>query len=157
MRQPVRALRSLVPLIALALLDGCAGGRNALVRVDVGRATRPDIMDKAPRILDQQGYEIVERRDTGNAIQYMTSWITREPFTDEAQRGASECRTRLTFEARQSAGETFAVRISAENQMLRSGFDGAWVAMAPTPMFRQHIDDVREALALEIDMGVRTR
>jgi SOS-response transcriptional repressor LexA len=156
MRKRAWMSRSAATLVAV-LLHGCASGNSNLVRLDVGRATRPDIIDKAPRILDRQGYEIVERRDTGNAIEYMTSWITRAPFEDEERRGAAECRTRLTFEARKGAGDTYAVRLSAENMMLRTGFDGSWVAMSPTPMFRRHLEEVSDALALEIDMGVRTR
>ena len=41
--------------------------------------------------------------------------------------------------------------------MLRQGFDGAWVDMVPSPMFREHMRSVSDALALEMNMGVRTR
>ena len=149
--------RSVVSACLVLVLAGCATAQGNVVQMAVGRATRPDIIDKAPRILDQQGYEVQERRDTGNMIQYMTTWVTRAPFQDEASRGALECRTRMTFEARQGAGDTYAVTLKAESMMLRQGFDGAWVDIVPSPMFREHMRSVSEALALEMDMGVRTR
>lgn len=145
-------------LLALAAAGCASGGANGSVaQLAVGRATRPDVLDKVPRILDQQGYQVQERRDTGNLIQYMTSWVTREPFDDEASRGATECRTRLTFEGRQQAGDTYAVALRAESMMRRQTMDEEWVTLAPTPMFRAHLREVADALALEIDMGVRTR
>src|SRR5439155_7083249 len=109
-----------------------ARGSRDLVQVPVGRATRPDILDKVPRILDQQGYQVAESQDTGNVIRYVTSWVTRAPFRDEADRGASECRTRMTFEARQQGGGTFATTLRVENMMHRSTLDEAWVSAAPT-------------------------
>jgi hypothetical protein len=157
MKQRVLGTRSLTTLALLATLAGCASGPRNVLRMAVGRASRPDVLDKAPRILDQQGYEIQERRDTGQMIQYMTSWVTRAPFDDEAGRGAVECRTRLTLEARLGAGDTYALTLRAENMMQRQSMDGAWVDMVPTPMFREHMQTVSEALALELDMGVRTR
>ncbi|MSR36192.1 MAG: hypothetical protein EXR95_06040 [Gemmatimonadetes bacterium] len=149
--------RSIVLAALVAAAEGCASGPRNVMRLDVGRASRPDVVDKVPRILDQQGYEVQERQDTGNVIRYMTSWVTRAPFEDEAARGAQECRTRLTVEARLAAGGTFGVSLSAESTMQRGSFDGAWVNLPPTPMFREHMSAVSEALALEIDMGVRTR
>jgi hypothetical protein len=141
----------------LLALPACAStGRSNALQTDVGRATRPDIEDKVPRILDQQGYEVQERRDTGNVIQYMTSWVTRMPFEDEGNRGATECRTRLTIEAREQGNGFYAVTLKAENTMQRA-LDGQWVNLAPTTMFRRHLRDLTEALALEINMGVRTR
>ena len=41
--------------------------------------------------------------------------------------------------------------------MHRESFDGQCVALPPTPMFREHLQAISEALALEVDMGVRTR
>jgi hypothetical protein len=144
-------------LALLLALGACASsGRSNVLQTDVGRATRPDILDKVPRIMDQQGYEVQERRDTGNVIQYMTSWITRTPFDDEQNRGATEVRTRLTLEAREQGNGFYAVTLKGENTMLRA-FDGQWVNMAPTTMFRRHLNELTEALSLEIDMGVRTR
>ena len=146
----------LVLALTLALTACASTGRSNVLQTDVGRATRPDILDKVPRILDQQGYEVQERRDTGNVIQYMTTWVTRAPFEDEENRGATECRTRLTLEAREQGNGFYAVTLKAENTMQRS-LDGQWVNLAPTTMFRRHLRDVTEALALEINMGVRTR
>jgi hypothetical protein len=157
MRQCAFMSRSFVSVIVLLALAGCASAPRNVVQIPVGRATRPDILDKAPRILDQRGYQVQEQRDTGNMIRYMTSWVTRAPFSDEASRGAVECRTRLTFEARKGAGETYAVTLKAESTMLRQGFEEAWVDLPATPMFREHMRSVSDALALEIDMGVRTR
>lgn len=152
-RTPV--FRSLALLVLAA--TACATGGPSVAQQAVGRATRPDIVDKVPRILDQQGYQVQESRDTGNAIQYMTSWVTRAPFDDEVSRGAAECRTRVTFEARKIGGETYSVSLRAESMMRRQGLDGGWVSLEATPMFREHLREVGEALALEIDMGVRTR
>jgi hypothetical protein len=157
MRPRAFVSRSLVGVGLLLVSTACATAPRNLVQMDVGRATRPDIVDKAPRILDQQGYEIQERRDTGNMIQYMTTWVTRAPFADEASRGALECRTRLTFEARRGAGDTYAVTLKAESTALRQGFEDTWAELAPSPMFREHLRSVSEALALEMNMGVRTR
>lgn len=141
---------------ALLVMAGCAAGARNVATISVGRATRTDIMEEAPSILYRQGYEMQDRRDTGSMIRYTSSWVTREPFADEASRGAVECRTRLTFEARQAGGNTYTVSLRAENMMQR-GFDGTWVELAPTPTFREHLRSVSEALALELDMGVRTR
>ena len=158
MRRRAFASRALATPVLSVLFAACAAaGPKNVVQLSVGRASRPDILDKAPRILDQQGYEVQEVRDTGNMIQYMTTWVTRAPLRDEAARGAAECRTRLTFEARMAAGETYTVTLKAESTMLREGFDGAWVDLPPSPMFREHMRTVSEALALEMNMGVRTR
>ena len=150
------AARTLAAVLLLSTA-ACATGQPFATNLAVGRATRPDIIDKVPRILDQHGYQVAEVRDTGNVIQYMTSWITRDPFEDEVSRGASEARTRLTFEARQQGGEFYNVTIKAESMMQRAGFEGGWVNLEATPMFRQHLRDVADAVALEVDMGVRTR
>ena len=152
-----RELRAVVGLVILAALHGCATPRRNQVQMDAGRATRPDIMEKVARILDQQGYEVQERRDTGNVIQYMTSWTTRAPFEDEAMGGAFECRTRVTFEARKGAGDTFAISLKGENTIQRASFLDEWVSLPPTPMFRDHIREVADAIAIEVDVGVRTR
>ena len=151
-------LRGLVLAAALAAA-GCAGGRANLgaTRVAVGRASRPDVLDKVPRILDQQGYEVQERRDMGTLIQYTTSWVTRDCFQDEIDRGAVECRTRLTFEGRQEAAQTYNVSLRGESMMQRRTMSQEWVALAPTDLFRAHLREIADALALEIDMGVRTR
>lgn len=151
-----RKSRSLALVLTLAT-TACAAGAPNSMQLAVGRATRPDIIDKVPRILDQQGYQVQESRDTGNVIQFMTSWVTRAPFEDEINRGAAEARTRVTFEARQTGGEFYSISLKAENQMLREGFSGQWVSLEPTPMFREHLRNVSEAVALEVDMGVRTR
>ena len=114
MKQRVAVSGGLASSLLAFVLAGCAAaGPKNVVQISVGRATRPDIVDKAARILDQQGYEIQEVRDTGNMIQYMTSWVTRAPLADEAARGAAECRTRVTFEARMAAGATYTVTLKA--------------------------------------------
>jgi hypothetical protein len=149
--------RSLTLLALAAVLEACASAPRNVIQMDVGRASRPDVLDKVPRILDQHGYEVQERHDTGTRIQYVTSWITRAPLDDEMVRGADECRTRLTLEARQGAGEVFSLTIKAESMMRGETLEGGWVNLEPTPMFREHVRSLSEALALEVDMGVRTR
>ena len=154
-----RSRRSLavIGLFALAVQAGCATGRGNMVKVDAGRATRLDILDKVSRILYQQGYEVQERRDTGTVIQFVTAWTTRAPFPDEASRGAFECRTRVTFEARRGAAEIYAISLRAENSVSTTEFGADWSSPPPTQMFREHIRDVADAIALEVDMGVRMR
>jgi len=140
----------------LLSLGACALQSN-LIQMDVGRASRFDVLDKVERILNLQGYTVQERRDTGSLIQLATSWTTRPPFDDEVEKGATEARTRVIVEARQQGNDLFAVVLRAENSVLTEGIDGTWKALPPTEMFRGHVRELSNALALEIDSGVRTR
>ena len=128
-----------------------------LIQMEVGRASRFDVLDKVESILNREGYTIQERRDTGSLIQLATSWTNRAPFEDEVQRGATEARTRVIVEARRQGNDIFAVVLRAENSVLTEGMDGTWQALPPTDMFRSHVRELSNALALEIDSGVRTR
>jgi hypothetical protein len=141
---------------SLPLAWACALQSN-LIQLDVGRASRFDVLDKVEAILNREGYTVQERRDTGSLIQLGTSWTTREPFEDEAARGATECRTRILVEARRQGNDTYAVVVRAENSTLTEADAGVWKALPPTPMFRGHVRELSNALALEIDAGVRTR
>jgi hypothetical protein len=139
---------------SLLLVSACALQSN-LIQLDVGRASRFDVLNKVEAILNRGGYTVQERRDTGSLIQLGTSWTTRQPFEDEAARGATESRTRVLVEARRQGNDTYAVVVRAENSTLAE--DGVWKALPPTPMFREHVRELSSALALEIDSGVRTR
>ena len=152
-----RYARHTITAVTLVLVGACATPQANVVQVSVGRGTRPDIVLKLTDILNRQGYTVQERLEAGGVIQYRTSWETRAPFEDEKGRGAVECRTRLTFEARRGGGETYTLTLRAENTAERAGSEGEWGALPATPMFRDHIRDVAEGIALELDVGVRTR
>jgi hypothetical protein len=155
MTRSARPQRRLV-LGLLALLSACAVQSN-LIQVDVGRASRYDVLNKIETILTREGYTVQERRDSGSLIQLGTSWTTRQPFEDEAARGVTEARTRVSIEARRQGNETFSVVLRAENSVLTDSGDGVWKALPPTTMFREHVRELSTALALEVDSGVRTR
>ncbi|MSR36826.1 MAG: hypothetical protein EXR95_09350 [Gemmatimonadetes bacterium] len=142
-------------LALLSLLAGCALQSN-LIQLDVGRASRFDVLNKVEGVLNREGYAVQERRDTGALIQIASSWTTRAPFYDEAERGVTECRTRILVEGRRQGSDLFAVVVRAENSA-QEGDTGVWKALTPTPMFRAHVRELSNALALEIDAGVRTR
>lgn len=143
-----------VSLALLALLAGCALQSN-LTQLEVGRASRYDVLNKVEGVLNREGYTVQERRDTGALIQLASSWTTRAPFEDEAGRGVTECRTRIVVEGRRQGNDLFAVVVRAENSAQDEA--GVWKALPPTPMFRAHVRELSNALALEIDAGVRTR
>lgn len=149
------ALRGLT-LAALSLAAGCALQSSA-IQLAVGRATGFDVLSRAEGVLSRQGYTVQERRNSGSLIQLATSWTTRSPFDDEAAQGATECRTRLLIEARRQGSDLYAVVLRAENTALTDAAGGVWKALPPTLSFRGHIQDISNALALEIDAGVRTR
>jgi hypothetical protein len=142
--------------LLLPLASGCALQSN-LIQMEVGRASRFDVLNRVEALLTREGYVVQERRDSGSLIQLATSWTTRQPFEDEADRGATEARTRITVEARRQGNDIFAVVLRAENSVLTDTDAGVWKALPPTDMFRGHIRELSSALALEIDAGVRTR
>jgi hypothetical protein len=148
--------RRRLALTLLPLFSACAVQSN-LIQVDVGRASRFDVLNKVESLLNREGYTVQERRDTGSLIQLATSWTTREPFEDEAARGAIECRTRVMVEARRQGNDIFAVVLRAENSALTDDAAGVWQALPPSEMFRGHVRELSNELALEIDAGVRTR
>jgi hypothetical protein len=152
---PARTARLLGPLALLFLSAACALQSN-LIQLDVGRATRFDVLNRIETILNREGYTVQARRDTGALIQLETSWTTRAPFEDEADQGITEGRTRLVVEGRRQGNDIYAVVLRAENSVL-AGESGEWKPLSPTPMFREHVREVSNALALEIDAGVRTR
>src|SRR2546423_269385 len=130
--------------LCLLLLAGCALQKN-VVRASVGRATRFDVLNRVEGVLNRYGYTVQGRRDTGTTIQLITGWQNRAPFEDEAGRGATECRTRLTVDARPQGNDMFAVILRAENEIQAA--DGSWKPDAPAEMFRAHVADVSNALA----------
>jgi hypothetical protein len=139
-------------LAAVLLASGCAAAGN-LVRYDVGRATRFDILDKVERTLTREGYTVQERRDTGSTIQLATSWTTRAPFDDEPD--AIDCRTKLTVDARSEGHDMYSVVLRAENLALDQS--GEWKPTPASAMLQAHVKELANQLALEVDSGVRTR
>lgn len=155
-RSPARRVGALALAAALA---GCASAslQRDLVRVDVGRGTRPDIERAVPEMLNRHGYRMQDRRDTGNLLYYETAWLNRAPLEDEADRCPEECRTRIVVEARERGSAIYAVSLRVENMALVVAESTQWVALPPSAMFRDHIDELTSAIALEIDAGVRLR
>jgi len=147
-----------IGLAVALLLSGCGAslGRGVL-RNDLGRGTRRDITMFVREILYRYGYAIQEVRETSNTIYYETAWARREPFDDEAARGAEECRSRIIVEARKGGAEMYSVRLRAENTALVFQYPGEWRPMPATEMFREHVREISNAIRMEIDAGVRVR
>ena len=96
--------RSLAALtLSTLLFSACAASLGQQLRRDVGRATVRDIELHVPQILVRHGYTVVQQRRTSVRILYETSWLHREPFEDETERGVEEVRTRFFVEARRGA------------------------------------------------------
>lgn len=150
-----------VPFVLMAA--GCAGAslQRGILRHDVGRGSRGDIQSFIPETLIRHGYHIQQHRDTGTLIYYETAWLHREPFEDEVEACASECRSRIIVEARRRGGNLFSVTLRAENAVLAesSGLEpsgnAVWTPLPPTDRFREHVGELSTAIAMRIDAGVR--
>lgn len=156
-RRPL-TVRSVFTLGMTLLLSGCGASLSrGVLSNDLGRGTRRDIATFVREILYRHGYVIQQVRETSNTIYYETAWMRREPFEDEAARGAEESRSRIIVEARKGGAETFSVRLRAENTALVFQYPGEWRPMAATEMFRDHVREISNAIRMEIDAGVRVR
>lgn len=146
----------MMALAAALLLVGCAkASLDQNAPRPIGRATQRDISIFVPQALNRHGYAVVDYRETRNTIYFATAWEHRAPFEDEAEDGATQCRTRITVEARKGGGEMYAVTLRVENAALGSSPDAQWRPVAATPMFQGHVRAITSAIQLHIDAGVR--
>jgi hypothetical protein len=149
-------------LLVVALI-GCAPAslQRDVLRHDVGRGTRGDIEQVVPELLIRAGYAMQQRRDTGTLLYYETAWHVREPFEDEVEQCALDCRSRIIVEARRQGGDLYSVTLRAENSSLtapaseQSGAAPVWAPLLPTERFREHVSELSAAISLRIDAGVR--
>jgi hypothetical protein len=149
--------------ILIPALVGCGSASlpRDVVRFDVGRGSRGDIELVIPETLIRHGYAIQQRRDTGTLLYYETAWLNREPFEDEVEQCALECRTRIIVEARRQGGDIYSVTQRAENTFLEapsmasSTGEPVWNPLPPTEKFREHIGQITEGISMRIDAGVR--
>jgi hypothetical protein len=148
----------------LALFVGsCATASlpRGVLRYDLGRGSRGDIEGVIPEMLIRAGYTVQQRRDTGNLLYFETAWHVREPFEDETEPCALECRSRVIVEARQQGGNLYSVTLRAENSFygLAEGADEAaapgWTPLVPSTEFREHVSELSARISLRIDAGVR--
>ncbi len=117
-------------LLTAALAVGCASTSNVpelatTYRAEVGRASRIQIENHVPRVLDRHSYEIERLEDDRrNTYQLFTRWKWREPFEDEAEMGYTQANSRITIEARLISENAWRVRLRGENRLRRP--DGSW-------------------------------
>lgn len=149
---------------AALLLSGCVASlaNDSTVEATIGRATLRDFVSEVPEVLGTSGYTIHQRRQTSRLVTYETNWMYRAPFDDEADRGASAARTRLFVSARVSAGNIYAVRARAENEV--RGVPGAgdlagtgWSRIPATEMYEAYARELFLKIKLRVDAGVRIR
>ena len=150
-------------LLLVFLTSACAGASLSrdLLRHDVGRGSRGDIELVVPEMLIRAGYAIQQRRDTGSLLYYETAWHVREPFDDEKEPCALDCRSRIIVEARRQGGQIYSVTLRAENSALEEPAGAqdpaspVWVPLSPSPKFREHVRELSAGMEMRIDAGVR--
>lgn len=158
---------TLVPLIAAAvlILGACASGslNQSSVESTIGRATFRDVVVELPDIVGENGFSIRRTRRTARTVSFETSWRARAPFEDEAEQGAERARTRLFLMARKGGGNTYTLRVRADNQV-RGVADAtglapgvAWSTIPATPMYRDYVRELFMQIKLQVDAGVRIR
>jgi hypothetical protein len=142
----------------------CASvSRQGSVEDTVARATYHDIVDEVPDILGTSGYTLHRRETTRRSIVFETDWRYRAPFADEADQGADQARTRLIVDARPSAGNVYAVRVRAENEvqgaMVATDPDGeeTWSTIPATDMYEAYARELFLRIRMRVDAGVRIR
>ncbi|NIR79554.1 MAG: hypothetical protein GWM92_12675 [Gemmatimonadetes bacterium] len=159
-----------VPLLAAAVLlvsAACASGSGSLnqssVESTIGRATFRDVVVELPDIVGENGFSIRRTRRTARTVSFETSWRARAPFEDEADQGADRARTRLFLVARKGGGNTYTLRVRADNQV-RGVADAtglapgaAWSTIPATPMYRDYVRELFMQIKLQVDAGVRIR
>lgn len=144
------------PLLLMAL--GCGGGalRGTEIR-DIGRGTQPDIASAVPEELANHGYVLSTYTETTTRLYWETSWLLREPFEDESQRGVDQIRTRVIIRAQRGASDLFLVTLRMENYATGLLPDDQWHPMPSTEAFRDHVRSLADAIQIRIDAGMRTR
>jgi hypothetical protein len=148
------------PAFSVLITAACAGGSLSgdAIRQDLGRGSRGDIEAVIPEMLIRAGYTIQLRRDTGALLYYETAWHVRQPFEDEVEQCARECRSRIIVEARRQGGEIYSVALRAENSSLLQSdpaTDAVWTPIQSSEQFRKHVSELSESIGMRIDAGVR--
>src|SRR5688572_20811814 len=92
-RRPSRRPSRSALVLAALLLSACGPARiqRGVVSESLGHGSRYQLDEAVNEILHQAGYSIQHRTETSTRIYYETGWETRQPFHDEAARGAEEC------------------------------------------------------------------
>lgn len=152
---PVAGL--LVGMLLLVTL-GCGGAslRGTEVR-DLGRGTQRDITLAVQEEMAKHGYLLTTYTETTSRMYWETSWLVREPFDDEIERGVERVRTRMTVQAQRGASGFFLVTLRAENYATGITPGSQWSPMPSTEMFLDHLRALSSSIQLRIDVGIRTR
>ena len=149
---------------AAALLVACAtsgsGGSATTLREQLGSATPGDLSRKTRLVFERFQFEI-ERQDSSTTYQvYESRWKGRYPLQDEVDSGVTEAMTRLIVRARARGGggigstDVRVVEFVAEN-MVRVGEEPDWRRDLFTPLFREYVGGIAEALRTEFLQGIR--
>src|SRR5690606_41944166 len=85
-------------------------------------------------------------------IHLEAQWRYRQPFPDEAERGAVEARTRIRLRA-VWVGLAYDLHFEAENSIRTPG--GEWVSEATTRMFEDFARDILNTIRHEVTGGIR--
>jgi hypothetical protein len=143
----------LLGVLAVACTSSGTPEQETSYDMDVGRASRLQIDETVPRILNRYAYEIERIEDYTSSYYLLTLWKWREPLADEAALGYSEANTRITIEARaitSARGDptgtvqtpaVWRVRLKAENRLKRPlGAD--WEEPALTDDFMEYMNRI---------------
>jgi hypothetical protein len=158
---PLRILTAGAVVTLVGAACAPASLQRDVLRHDLGRGTRGDIELVIPEMLIRAGYAMALRRDTGALLYYETAWHVRQPFEDEADQCARECRSRIIVEARRQGGDLYSVSLRAENSSLTGASTenpsggAVWTPILPSPQFRDHVSELSSAIGMRIDAGVR--
>jgi hypothetical protein len=150
----------LIASIFLGVLAAACSSSNVprlatTYEADLGRASRLQIDETVPRILNRYAYEVERIEEHVSSYYLLTLWKWRGPLDDEAALGYSEANTRITIEARpisSSRGDpagnlqtpaVWRVRLRAENR-LRRPMASAWEEPELTDMFDEYMDRIAQ-------------
>lgn len=135
---------------------GGASLRGTEVR-DLGRGTQRDITLAVQEEIAKHGYLLTTFNETTSRLYWETSWLVREPFEDEVDRGVERVRTRMIVYAQRGASGFFLVTLRTENYATGVTPEGDWAPIESTEMFLDHVRDLATAIQLRIDAGMRIR
>lgn len=152
-----RAIAGWIPL----LLAGCAssggGGLSdpSEVRRDMGRGTYQDVLAAVEKILETKNRYVIQRfEENYNTIWFETEWHVSDPLEDERAQGIQRVRTRIVIDGRRSTNDTFRLRFTATNEVLRAGSQ-EWERLPVTEMRQEEIRGLLTDMDMEIRSGVR--
>lgn len=157
MRHLSRPIASLLPAVLAA---GCASTGNVPVlattyRNEIGRASRIQIENQVPRVLNRHQYEIERLEDDrANTYYLQTRWKWREPFADEAETGYTQATSRIIIEARLISENAWRVRLRAENRLRRPD-STSWEEPVITEMCKNHFDEIVQDIRTEFESRFR--